>query len=156
MILFTVVMKKMIRSIVFVAATLCALTGVHADEQVASDICPKPYLDIDFEDQSHMQILERDFISYEACITDYAIAIVEKVRARKQALDTEVAEESWSEENEDEQTKAIEDALEDVEAYSEALARSRQDFERVVQAILGEIPADVFNQWGAETKVAQP
>ncbi len=148
--------KMMFRAIMMVTATLCMFSGVQADEQIAGNNCPKPYLIIDFEDQTQMQMLERDFISYEACFIDYAIAVSEKVTARKEALDNEVPEESWTDENEDEQIEIMDEALETMEAYGEVLDRSRQDFEELVQAILERVPAKVFNQWDAETKVVEP
>jgi len=146
----------MFRAIMVVTATLCVYSGIQADEQIAGNSCPKPYLNIDIEDQTQMQMLERDFISYEACFIDYAIAVSEKVSARTEALDSAVPDESWTEEDEDEQIEIMEDALEAIEAYGEALDRSRQDFEALVQTILEKIPANVFNQWDAETKVVEP
>lgn len=149
-------MKMMFRAIMMVTATLCMFSGVQADEQIAGNNCPKPSLNIDFENQTQMQMLEHDFISYEACFKDYAIAVFEKVTARKEVLDNEVPEESWTDENEDDQVEIMEEALENMEAYGEALERSRQDFEELVRAILEKVPAKVFNQWNAETKVIEP
>lgn len=146
----------MLVAFVLGAAPILAFSGTGDDEQIPPNTCPKPYLEIDYEDQAQMKMLERDFISYETCFLDYAIAISERVNARKDALDKEVPEESWTAENEEEQVNAIEDAIEDLEAYGDALTRSRQDFEEVVRAILNEVPANIFNQWGAETKVAEP
>ena len=148
-------MKTRLRTIILLTATLCALPAICADEQVAGNNCPKPYLDIDFADQDQLQILEREFIFYEACFIDYAIAISEKVNARKKALDKEVPADSWTAEKEDEQIRAMDAAIKDLEAYGEALAQSRRDFEQVVRAILEKLPAKVFNQWNAETKVAE-
>ncbi len=148
-------MKTMFRTITMLAAILCATPGICADEQLAGNDCPEPYLDIDFSDPGQLQILEREFISYEACFIDYAIAISEKVSARKEALDEEVPEDSWTAEKEDEQIRAMDAAIRDLEAYGAALAKSRRDFERVVRAILKNVPAEVFNQWNAETKVAE-
>jgi len=138
-----------------VAAVLSEFSGVQANEQITGNNCPKPYLNIDPEDQTQMQILERDFIAFEACFVDYAITVSEKVAAQKEALDNAVPEDSWTDENENEQIEIIEEALETIEAYGEALDRSRQDFKELVQAILEKVPANVFNQWDAETKVAQ-
>lgn len=146
----------MLVAFVLGAAPNLVFSEAGADEQISQNTCPKPYLEIDYADEAQMQMLERDFIAYETCFLDYAIAISEKVNARKDALDKEVPEESWTAENEEEQVKAIEDAIEDLEAYGDALTRSRQDFEEVVRAILNEVPANTFNQWGAETKVAEP
>ena len=149
-------MKMMLRAIMMVTATLSMFSGVQADEQIVGNNCAKPYLNIDFEDQTQMQMLERDFISYEACFIDYAEAVSEKVSARKEDLDNEVPEESWTDENEDQQIEIMDEALETIEAYGVALDRSRQDFEELVQAILEKVPANVFNQWDAETKVVEP
>ena len=149
-------MKTILRAITVITAALCVTPGASADEQVAGNNCPKPYLDIDVADSGQLQILEREFILYEACFIDYALALSEKVNARKAALDKEVPEDSWSAEREDEQIRAMDEAIKDLEAYGEALAQSRRDFKQVVRAILTKVPANVFNQWDAETKIAEP
>lgn len=145
-----------IRTIMIVTATLCLYSGVQANEQIAGNSCPKPFLNIDFEDQTQIQMLEHDFVSYEECVIDYAITMHEKVAALLDVINSEIPEESWTDESEDDQVKILDEAIETMEAYSAALVRSRQDFEELVQAILEKVPARTFNQWDAETKVAEP
>jgi hypothetical protein len=147
-------MKMMLRAIMMATTILCMISGVQADEKITGNNCPKPSLNIDFEDPAQMQILEHDFIAYEECIKSYAIAMYERMAAINEVLENEVPKQSWTDENEDEQIKIIEEALETLEADGETLVRSRQDLEGLVRAILKNVPAKVFNQWDAETKIA--
>ncbi len=75
-------------------ATLGIFSGVQADDQIIDNSCPKPYLIIDIEYQTQMQMLDRDFISYEASVKENAIAVSEKVVAQKATLENAVPEKS--------------------------------------------------------------
>lgn len=138
------------------SAISCLFSVVQANEQISGISCTKPSLNIDFEEETQVQMLEHDFKAYEACITDFAMTAIEVVNRHKQVLDVEVTEESWTAENEQEQLALIEETLEIITAQQEALARAKQDLKDVIAAIVENVPVEIFNQWDVDSKVVEP
>ena len=149
-------MKENYRVIMLLSAISFLFSVVQANEQIGGSICPKPSLNIDFEEETQVQMLEHDFEAYEACITDFATTANEVVIRQKQILDVEVTEESWTAENEQEQLALIEETLKIITAQQEALAQAKQDLKDVIAAIVEVVPVEIFNQWDVESKVAEP
>ncbi len=65
-------MKKNYHGIMLLSAISFLFSVVQADEQISGNTCPKPSLNIDFEEEAQVQMLEHDFKAYDACITDFA------------------------------------------------------------------------------------
>jgi hypothetical protein len=148
--------KKGCHVIILLFAISCSFSVIQANEQISGIICTKPSLNINFEEETQVQMLEHDFNAYEACIIDFAMTANELVIRHKQILDVEVAEESWTAENEQEQLALIEETLQIITAQQEALARAKQDLKDVIAAIVENVPVEVFNQWDVESKVVEP
>ena len=147
--------KKKYHVIMLLSAILFLFSGVQANEQISGITCTKPSLNINFEEETQVQMLEHDFKAYEACIIDFAMTANEVVIRHKQILDVEVAEESWTAENEQEQLALIEETLEIITAQQEALARAKQDLKDVIAAIVENVPVEIFNQWDVDSKVTR-
>ncbi len=137
------------RAITRLLAAIALFSVVWADGQANDDSCAKPHLTIDFADETQVQLLAHDFAAYESCITDFILTTGDFVVARREAVERAVADESLS-------VEQIEAELVTLVEYQEAAGRAKQDLKTVIDAILEDVPARVFNQWDAESKVAEP
>jgi hypothetical protein len=149
-------MKKWFHVIARVSAISCLFSVVQANEQLSDVSCTKPSLNIDFEEETQVQMLEHDFKAYEACIMDFAMTSNEVAIRHKQVIEVAMREESWTPENEQEHIALLEDTLEIAAAQQEALARATQDLKDVITEITENVPVDIFNQWDVISKVAEP
>lgn len=99
-------------------------------------------------------MLGRDFVAYETCIIEFAVALSEKVAAQEEIVNGITQKDSWTDEDEEAQLRTLEQAIELIDSYNAALRSSSTELRGVVQAILEILPAAEFNEWDAQTKVA--
>ena len=143
-------------NLLIAVAVLFLFSGVQAQEHEGNASCAKPGLSIDFESEDQMRLLERDFVAFEACVIDYVTALHAEVSALNEAIASVTKNESLTAADEDEVIEFLSESLQTMESYRASVERATKDLEGVVQAILENVPAGVFNQWDAQTKVAEP
>ena len=148
-------MKVVYPELAIAAAALCLYSAVQAAEQFGSANCAKPNLNMDFQNQAQIRMLEHDFGAYEACVVDYVSAVHAKVRALEKAVVDLTNEEPLADEYDGDTVEFLDEMVETMEGYKESVDHAKRDLEIVVQAILERVPARIFNQWDAETKVVE-
>lgn len=126
-----------------------------ADDTVAQFDCVEPSLNIDFEDESQLRLLERDFISYEDCYIAYATTLQNLVAEHNEMLSRDNPEANWANESEDVVLARLQNSLQVLTAGKESLDRASDSLRDLIARILEHVPADEFNAWDAQSKFVE-
>jgi len=138
-------MKTFSLAVVIVAASVFLFSGAQA---TVDNSCIKPVLNMDFEDETQVQLLKSDFKAYEECIIDFSKAALEIVNASKETVELAFNDESFTPE-------LAEAELQIITKHQDAVASAAQDLRMMIEAILEHVPEVEFNQWNAVSKVVE-
>lgn len=136
------------------AAFAVGFSSLAAGQELLGEFaCVEPSLNINFDSETQLRLLERDFKAYEACSIEYAESAKRVLKFHQDRLSQENPGQDWANESEQIVLARLQASLSALTEGQEKVRLAEDALTDLISRILEHVPAEEFNEWGAQSRV---